>query len=302
MLFAGDGHHGAMPDAVTSKSVAGSAYDLDLEMSLLLASSAPAPWSAAVTESARILAGRPWMQRGLAAEELCTLALLLFARTYAGERLPHEVPLEELRKALDEPSDREPRVIGEIDRALTATGQRDSSRPHLAPLEKIFNRARNQYLPGASMLADDIEPPAPGPSPMRRASQRLVEFLSTYTSQARQEAAVPEVGSGPLVVEARRIEIVTGGSVMRLQCPDRPADRVSVVRVDGPHAMRECEHGHASEFWQLEPARVRLAVARATGARPSVQGAYRVEELLIVSSDVPRHSDPHQINWFLRDS
>ncbi|MGW0537877.1 hypothetical protein [Streptomyces sp. NPDC003032] len=129
---------------------------------------------------------------------------------------------------------------------------------------------------------------------------RLAEFLSTYSADARQEATAPTVEDGPLAVEAGRIEIVTTGSIMPLRCPRQHTDRVRAVRADGPRAALECEHGHVLEFWQLEPARLRLAVARATGKRPSVQGTHQVEKLLIVSPDAPRHSDPHRINVFLQ--
>ncbi|MFE5298092.1 hypothetical protein [Streptomyces sp. NPDC056632] len=49
-----------MPDDPMVKLDDQSAYGLDLEMSLLLPSSAPAPWSDAVHEAARLLADRPW--------------------------------------------------------------------------------------------------------------------------------------------------------------------------------------------------------------------------------------------------
>ncbi|MEU9373731.1 hypothetical protein AB0D94_08190 [Streptomyces sp. NPDC048255] len=291
-----------MPDAFTPEPTTESAYALDLEMSLLLAASAPAPWLAAVTESARILAGRPWTQGSLAPGELCTLALLLYARTYTGERLPHEVPVEELREALDEPLDREPRIVDEIDDALTATGQvRDvRSAEETAPLRRIFDAAKDRYIAyaGMSMAALDVEPPVPGPSPMRRAAQRLAEFLTDYTPLERQGAAAPLVESGPLLVEATTIRIVTSGSVMPLQCPRRSEDGVGVVRVDGPVATFECEQGHVSQDWRLSPAHVRLAVARATGVRPSVQGTCRVEDLLIMAASMPRHSDPLQSVFF----
>ncbi|MEU8954902.1 hypothetical protein AB0C93_11415 [Streptomyces sp. NPDC048518] len=55
--------------------------------------------------------------------ELPTLALLLFARTYAGDRVPRDVSVEELRQALDDPSAGENRVTDEIRQALDATGK-----------------------------------------------------------------------------------------------------------------------------------------------------------------------------------
>ncbi|MEU3402931.1 hypothetical protein ABZ766_03115 [Streptomyces sp. NPDC006670] len=292
-----------MPDAFTPEPTAEISYALDLEMSLLLASSAPAPWLAAVTESARILAGRPWTKGSPASGELCTLALLLYTRTYTGERLPHDVPLEELREALDEPLDREPRIVDEIDAALTVTGQvRDvRSAEEAPPLRRIFDAARDRYIAyaGMSMAALDVESPVPGPSPMRRAAERLAEYLTDYTPLEREGAAAPKVECGPLVVEATTIRIVNSGGAMPLECPRRSEDRVRVVRVDGRLATFECEQGHLSQDWRLSSAHVRLAVARATGARPSVQGTRRVKELLIMASDMPCHSDPFW-NPFLR--
>ncbi|MGW4051385.1 hypothetical protein ACWENA_11180 [Streptomyces sp. NPDC004779] len=64
-----------------------SAYALDLEMSLLLPSSAPAPWSPAVHEAARLI-GRSWQEGESKPTDLLTLALLLFARTHGHPRSP----------------------------------------------------------------------------------------------------------------------------------------------------------------------------------------------------------------------
>ncbi|WP_331452152.1 hypothetical protein [Streptomyces sp. SS162] len=280
-----------------------SAYDLDLEMSLLLPSSAPPSWAAAVHEAARHLAGLPWEAGGRAADDLTTLALLLFARTYTGDRAPAEIPVTELREALDGPVDREPRIIDEIDRALTATGQGyDRAAGRGTPLWDLFNAARNQYAGrlGASALADDIEPPFPGPSPMRGAARRLAQFFADTSVPPREPAATPAVESGPLTIESDRIQLVTAGSIMPLRCP-RNHD-VRTVRVDGRDVVTECGQGHVAGHWALEPARVRMAVARATGARPSVQGKRELQDLLIVTTDLPRHSDPYRDNVFLQAS
>ncbi|MFH9426288.1 hypothetical protein [Streptomyces sp. NPDC017529] len=290
-----------MSDVPTAESAAQSAYDLDLEMSLLLPSSAPGRWVAAVHEAARILATRPWVRGGRAGDELCTLALLLFARTYTGERQPHDVPTTELHDALAGPADREPQIVDEIELALTAAGQGyDPTSVSAPPLWRIFNTIRSQYggRLGASSLADDIEPPAPGPSPMRGAAQRLSQFLTGYSDQERRQATAPDVQAGSLSIEAERIQIVTTNSLVRLCCPeDHPA---RVVRADGPSATRECAQGHVAEHWQLDPAHLRVAAARATGVRLSSQGTHQTQELMIVAVGMPRHSDPNQVNWVLQ--
>ncbi|MFD6115156.1 hypothetical protein ACFWG0_34375 [Streptomyces yangpuensis] len=292
-----------MSDILAAKSGEPSAYDLDLEMSLLLPSSAPASWDAAVHEAARLLVDQPWDQSSGAPVDLCTLSLLLFARTYHGDCAPRDVSAAELSEAFHGPADREPEIIGEIDRALTATGQgwsRVTRRD--TPLWSIFNAARDQYggRIGASLLADDIEPPAPGPSPTRGAAGRLAAFFAGYRDEAREQTTAPVVAPGPLIVESDRIQIATAHSVRPVsRCLHD--DQVSSVRVDGPAAILVCDQGHASGHWELDASRVRMAVARATGARPSAQGRHRLPELVVASADLPRHSDPRKVNVFLRE-
>ncbi|MFF0551133.1 hypothetical protein ACFYUL_19455 [Streptomyces sp. NPDC004311] len=291
-----------MPDTPMVNLADHSAYGLELEMSLLLPSSAPAPWGAAVHEAARILVDQPWEQGSRASVDLCTLSLLLFARTHGGDRVARDVPVTELREALSGPADREPRIVDEIDRELTKSGQGyDPAARQSRPLWSIFNAVRDQYggSIGASLLADDIEPPAPGPSPMRASAARLAQFLTAYPEQAREQATAPAVAPGPLTIESDRIQIVTAKSLRPLRCSQ--GDPVRMVRVDGPEATFECEQGHTSGHWELEAARVRMAAARATGAHPSVQGKYQLPDLLVGSTELPRHSDPRQANVFLRE-
>ncbi|MEU2231295.1 hypothetical protein [Streptomyces vietnamensis] len=273
-----------------------SAYALDLEMSLLLPSSASASWSPAVHEAARLI-GRSWQQDGSESTDLLTLALLLFARTYTGTRAPQDVPVAELCEALSGPADREPKIIAEIDQALTETGQRYAPGAGGAPLWELFNTVRNQYG-SASALGDDIEPPRPGPSPMRAAAARLARLLADYPDGAREEATAPLLEPGILTVKANRFQIVRRNSVIPLRCPY--GDDVAVVRVDGPQAIVECVQGHTSASRQLDAARVRMAVARTIGARPSASGSHLVPELLIASTALARHSDPVEVNVFLR--
>lgn len=272
---------------------------LDLEMSLLLPSSAPEPWSAAVHEAARLLVGvdYPVQQQSW---DLCALSLAVYARTYTG-RPPREVDLSELREAFSGPVDREPGIIKEIDEALTATGQGYDARVHKGmPLWYIFRTICDQYGDriGASALADDIEPPAPGPSPMRAAAQRLAEVFAEYPPKARETATVPEVVSAPLLLESEQIQIVTRSSTRRLSCAQ--GGEIIAVRVDGPEAIQVCNQGHESKDWELDAVRTRLAFARHTGAPPSATGTHRLQELLIASTTLPRDSDPMQVNVFLR--
>uniref|UniRef100_UPI0024A9A7EB hypothetical protein n=1 Tax=Streptomyces sp. CC208A TaxID=3044573 RepID=UPI0024A9A7EB len=148
-----------MSETSARKAVAPSASALDLEMSLLLPSSAPASWSPAVHEAARLLGGQPWEEGRSKPTDLLTLALLLFARTHTDNRAPQGVSVAELHEALSGPADREPQVIEEIDQALTDAGQGFTSGAESAPLWDLFNTARNRYVYGASALVDDIEPP-----------------------------------------------------------------------------------------------------------------------------------------------
>lgn len=281
-----------MTDVPTVDPVSQSAYDLDTEMSLLLPSSAPDPWGAAVHEAARILADRPRDTSGRMKADLCTLALLLYERTCRSGRQPHDVPVTELHESLAGSSrDREPRIVEEIDRALTATGHGTSLEP--TPLRDIYAKVSNVY-PEIGVVADEIEPPGPGPSAMRGAAVRLDAFLADYSEHARRQAAVPEVASDPLVIEADRIELVTANSIMPLRC--LYGDHAQRVRVDGPRARGECERGHVRS---LSPAHVRVAAARATGSRPSAAGTHRIERLLVVTEGL-RHTDPHRLNVFLK--
>ncbi|MFD9206619.1 hypothetical protein ACFVZM_10075 [Streptomyces sioyaensis] len=284
------------------KSADTSAYGLEVEMSLLLSSSAPAPWGAAVHEAARLLVDQEWERNSPASVDLGTLSLLLFARTHSGDRAPGDVPIAELREALYDPGDREPQIVDEIDRALTDTGQGYSSTAlRDAPLLTIFNPLRSRYggRLGASMLADDIEPPLPGPSLMRAAAARLARLFANSPAQDHEQATGPVVAPGPLIIECDRIQIVSRSSLRPLRC--RQTDHVRAVHVDGPEVIQECDKGHTSTDWQLDVARVRMAVARATGAHPAAQGRHQFQELLVASPDLPRHSDPRQANAFLSE-
>ncbi|MEU6662119.1 hypothetical protein [Streptomyces sp. NPDC046821] len=294
-----------MSEVPTAESAPQSAYDRGMEMSLLLASSAPAPWGAAVHEAARILADRPWTSTSRSSAELSTLSLLLFARTYTGDRTPQDVPIAELRAALDGPADQEPaQVLEEIEHALTETGQgcgpvsTQASRPLWGTLSTVCDQYASRL--GVGALADELEPPVPGPSALRGAATRLVEFLSTYPSPVREQATAPEVAPGPLVIESKRIEMVSRDRIMPLHCPD--SHRMLKVLVDGRTVTMECEHGHGSGVSQLDAARVRMAASRATGTHPSTQGTHTVKELLILTADSPRHEDPRQINVSLQQS
>ncbi|WP_282698329.1 hypothetical protein, partial [Streptomyces sp. CC208A] len=140
--------------------------------------------------------------------------------------------------------------------------------------------------------------PAPGPSPMRGAASRLAQLLADYPDEAREKATAPQVVPGLLTIKANQFQIVSRSSVMPLQCPY--GDGVLAVRVDGPEAILECVQGHITASWQLDAARVRMAVARATGARPSAPGSHLLPELLIASTSLDRHSDPVEVNVFLR--
>ncbi|MGW0672575.1 hypothetical protein [Streptomyces sp. NPDC002746] len=289
-----------MPD-VPTESLAQSAYDLDLEMALVLPSATPASWGASVHEAARILVDRPWGRRNsLSVSELHTLSLLLFARTYTGDREPGDVPVAELREALNGPVDREPPIRDEIDHALTETGQGyDSEAFRSTPLWSIYLAVQNRYGNyGGSPLADDVAPPTPGPSPMRLAAISLAQFFADYTAPNDTRTTAPQVAPGPLVVQADLLQMVSANSVVRIRCSC--GDLVRSLRVDGPTAVRECVQGHASVHWQLDAARVRVAVARATGVRPSSQGSHRFPKLMIVEAELPRHTDPTQANVYLR--
>ncbi|MFI8102098.1 hypothetical protein [Streptomyces sp. NPDC086023] len=285
-----------MPHTPARNAADPSAYSLDLEMSLVLPSSAPAPWSPAVHEAARLV-GRSWQEDESKPIDLLTLALLLFARTHTGTRAPQDVPVAELRDALSGPADREPQIIDEIDRALTETGQGYAPGAGDAALWELFNAARNQYG-SASGLADDIEPPRPGPSPMRAAVARLARLLAGYSDGARKEATAPLLEPGVLTVKANRFQIVSRNSVIALRCPY--GDEAAAVCVDGPKAIMECVQGHTSASHRLDAGRVRMAVARVAGIRPSASGSHLVPELLIASTALARHSDSAEANAFLR--
>ncbi|NDZ76990.1 hypothetical protein G3I19_00325 [Streptomyces sp. SID10853] len=283
-----------------TEAVDPSARVLGLEMSLLLPSSAPASWSPAVHEAARLLAGQPWERGDSSPTDLLTLSLLLFARTYSGDRVPHDVPVAELREALAGPADCEPKIIDEMTQALAETGQRTTITDPDTALWSLFNSARDQYAGrlNASGLADDIEPPSPGPSPMRGATDRLGQLFAEY-AEDRERAVAPRVASSPLVIKAHQFKLVSTDSIVPLRCIY--GDDVLEVHVDGPVATLECSKGHVHPLRaRLDAAHVRMAVARATGSRPSAPGTHQLGELLIATPDLPRHLDPAETNVFLR--
>ena len=274
-------------------------YALDTELSLLLSSAAPPGWRSAVEEAAHLLSERysgDWA-------ELHTLALLLFARTYSGDRTPSDVPVEELVQALDDPSAGENRVTEEIRRALDATGQRDDpGKPREEPpLRLIFGPVSDRYG-GPMPWSDEWDPVPPGPSPLDRAAKRLVSYLSTYQSGHRDNpSSVPDVGDGPLYVEADRLLMASRTSLVPPSCVGGCPSHPCRLSVDGPDVTLVCEGCDTRRRWrQLDPAHVRLALARALGVAPSVQGSYSVPgELHVPLAEMPRGADPYQFNWFL---
>lgn len=274
-------------------------YALDVELSLLLSSDAPPGWRSAVEEAAHLLSERysgDWA-------ELHTLALLLFARTYSGDRTPRDVPVEELVQALDDPSAGENRVTEEIRRALDATGQRDDPRKprEEQPLRLIFGPVSDQYG-GPIPWSDEWDPVPPGPSPLDRAAKRLVSYLSTYQSGRRDSpSTIPDVGDGPLYVEADRLLMASRTSLVPPSCVGGCPSHPCRLSVDGPDVTLVCEGCDTRRRWrQLDPAQVRLALARTLGVAPSVQGSYSVPgELHVSLAEMPRGADPYQFNWFL---
>ncbi|MEV1011772.1 hypothetical protein [Streptomyces sp. NPDC049881] len=269
-------------------------YALDLELSLLLSSAAPPGWRSAVEEAAHLLSERytgAWA-------ELHTLALLLFARTYTGDRTPRDVPVEELRQALDDPSAGENGAVAEIRQALDAVGQGyNSDKPDdKSPLRLIFGPLADRYG-GSIPWSDEWDPVPPRPSPLDHAAERLVSYLAAYEAGHRDSpSSVPAVGDGPLYLEAETVFIASRNSLVP---PLSAEGRVSPVRrltIDGPVVV--C--GTDQRQRQLDPAQVRLAVARTLGVAPSVQGAYTIPGTLYVPcADLSRGADPYEFNWTL---
>ncbi|MFD4258686.1 hypothetical protein ACFWR9_13875 [Streptomyces sp. NPDC058534] len=280
-------------------------YGLDLEMSLLLSSTAPPGWRAAVEEAAHLLKERYCGERyrGQCAE-LPTLALLLFARTCAGDRVPRDVPVEELVKALDDQSAGENRVTEEIRQALDATGQgRDACQPgEEPPLLLIFRPVSDRYG-GPAPWSDEWDPVPPGPSPLDGAAKQLVGYLSAYEPGRRDSSSRgPAVDDGPLYIEADAVLLASRSSLVPPGCgggcsPSRPRR----LTVDGPVVIVNCEGCDTRRRGrQLDPAPVRLAVARTLGVAPSVQGAYSIPgDLHIPLAEMSRGADPFQFTWFL---
>lgn len=275
-------------------------YALDVELSLLFSSAAPPGWRSAVEEAAHLLSDRysgDWA-------ELHTLAFLLFARTFSGARTPRDVPVEELVQALDDPSAGENPVTEEIRQALEATGQEyDTCLPNEEPpLRLILDPVSDRYG-GPIPWSDEWDPVPPGPSLLDRAAKRLVAYLSTYEASHRDRpASVPEVGDGPLHVESDGIVMASRSSLVPPSCSgDCAASRPRRLTVDGPVVTLNCEGCDTRRRWkQLDPAQVRVALARTLGVAPSVQGSCSIPgELYVPLADMPRGADPYQYNWFL---
>ncbi|MFF5090442.1 hypothetical protein [Streptomyces niveus] len=191
---------------------------LDLELSLLLNSAAPSGWRSAVVKAAHLLCER---YRGDWAE-LHTLALLLFARTHAGDRPPRDVSVEELVRALDGPTAEENRVTKEIRQALPAAGQKfELGERHEEPqLLQVFRSVSDRYG-GPLPWCDEWDPVPPRPSPLDHAAKRLVIYLSTYQPGHRNGPShVPEVGDGPLHVEADRLVMASRHSLVPRPAPE----------------------------------------------------------------------------------
>ncbi|MFG3126728.1 hypothetical protein ACGFZU_03345 [Streptomyces tendae] len=271
-----------------------------MELSLLLSSAAPPGWRSAVEEAAHLLSERysgDWA-------ELHTLALLLFARTFSGDRTPRDVPVEELVQALVDPSAGENRVTEEIRQALDATGQGyDACQPEEEPpLRLIFGAVSDRYG-GPIPWSDEWDPVPPGPSPLDHAAERLVGYLSRYESGHRDRpSSVPDIGDGPLHVESDGILMASRNSLVPPSCGGSCAtSRPRRLTVDGPVVTLNCEGCDTRRRRkQLDPAQVRLALARTLGVAPSVQGSYSIPgELHVPLTEMSRGADPYQHNWFL---
>lgn len=276
-------------------------YALDLELSLLLSSAAPPGWRSAVEEAAHLLSSRysgDWA-------ELHTLALLLFARTFSGGRMPRDVPVNELVQALDGPSDGENRITKEIRQTLKAMEQGSEVRQpdEEPPLRLIFGPISDRYG-GPIPWSDEWDPVPPGPSPLDLAAKRLVGYLRTYQADQRgRPSSVPDIGDGPLHVESDGILIASPKSLVPPGCGGGcAASRPRRLTVDGPVVTLTCEECDTRRVRkQLDPVRTRLALARTLGVAPSVQGSYSIPgELYVPHAQMARGADPYQYNWFLR--
>ncbi|GAA4705583.1 hypothetical protein [Streptomyces youssoufiensis] len=211
------------------------------------------------------------------------------------------MPLAELRESLAGPVEDEPPIRAEIERALAAAGQGyDRAAGRHTPVWAVFVAVGDQYRARAGGgMGEELEPPRPTASAMRAAAARLTRHLATYPAHTRERATAPEVASGPLVITADRVQMVTTNSVRTLLCPQGHA--AHTVRVDGPVATYACQHASDQMLRALEAARVRMALARAAGVHPSTQGTHVVPDLLIASAnDLDRHTDPQDANVFLR--
>lgn len=274
---------------------------LGLELSLLLSSTAPSGWRSAVAEAAHLLSER---YRGDWAE-LHTLALLLFARTHTGDRPPRNVPVEELVAAFDDPAAGENRVTEEIRQALAAAGQEsDLGKPHAEPPLLLILRTVSDRYGGPPPWSDEWDPVPPGPSPLDHAARRLVSYLSTYQPGHRDSPSnVPDVGDGPLHVEADRLLMASRHSLVPPNCAGGCPCLPRRLTVDGPDVTIVCEGcDMRRRSLELDPAQVRLALARALGVAPSVQGSYSVPgELPVALAKMPRGADPYRFNWLLAD-
>lgn len=80
-------------------------------------------------------------------------------------------------------------------------------------------------------------------------------------------------------------------------CPSPPRR----LTVDGPDVTLVCEGSNTRwRSQELDPAQVKLALARALGVAPSAQGSYSVPgELPVALAQMPRGADPYRFNWFL---
>ncbi|MBP5935375.1 hypothetical protein F3K43_04605 [Streptomyces sp. LBUM 1476] len=226
---------------------------------------------------------------------------MLFARAHSDSAAPRDIPVADLLTALDVPvpPGEEHPVTSEIRQALAAAHQSDN--PFSTPLGQIVTAVADRYNGmlswyGTSLLHEH-GPEGPAPSPLDHAARRLASHLNSYRPQGPIPPAVPAVDDGPLRIEAFQVYLVTRDNLPLLMCTDcgRP---LHALAVDGFMVTAECG-SQRQHLRDVEAAHVRLALARATGVAPSVQGQHTVADLYIASAAMPREADPRRYNAVL---
>ncbi|NEB01902.1 hypothetical protein [Streptomyces sp. SID13726] len=259
------------------------------EMALLLPSTAPDLWRAAVERAAHLLAPS-WQEHP--SLDLTALSFLLLMWSAEREQSPASLSAEAVAEELSVQGE-QPQELRDLSRRIEAA----------ATDAGVLGRG---YGPGTldplwadlSCWSEASDDEAEGhPPALWAAVGRLRDVISGLTEAALRHASPPHPSLGTWTVSvSHRVRVVSPAAILSITCTTCGSREGGELHIDGPAVAFVCTHGHDTTTRRLEVQRVRNALAHAglpAGADVSVEG-----DLHVTHRDCHAQSDPRHLSRF----